>query len=551
MGCDWYKDRVFYQIWPRSFKDGSGDGVGDLYGVLEKLDYLKSLGIGGIWFSPLYPSPNADFGYDVSDYCDISPEYGGLDVFRKVLKRAHELDIKVILDLVIAHTSDEHEWFKKSRDKDSPFRDFYFWRRGKAGGKAPNNWSSFFSKGAWSFDPASGEHYLHLHHSKQVDLNMDNPRVREEIKKVMRFWLDMGVNGFREDVITYISKPEDLPDDLFFRAVKGLRFYDCGPKVHEYLQEFRTDVLDHYDCFTVGEAPMISPKKALSFVSGPHPDLDMVFGFKHMEADCFLKEYLPLPFSLRKLKRAFGSWQKALNGRAWNALYLENHDHPRVVSRYGSKRYRKESAKALAACYMLQQGTPFVFQGQELGMGNMPLDDISKYEDCLAKSAYEKGIRFLPKKLVLRIIQRASRDNARTPVQWTGGRNAGFSEAEPWFFVNPDHTEFNAEDEDMDPDSVLNFYRALIRLRTSSDIARDGDYKDLAPLHPRLYMYERRLGERSLLVICSFSDRPLKFRLPRGSRGRAAKLVLGNYGGEEPEMTSALRPREVRIYELG
>ncbi|MBQ4235085.1 MAG: glucohydrolase, partial [Firmicutes bacterium] len=350
MGCDWYKDRVFYQIWPRSFKDGSGDGVGDLYGVLEKLDYLKSLGIGGIWFSPLYPSPNADFGYDVSDYCDISPEYGGLDVFRKVLKRAHELDIKVILDLVIAHTSDEHEWFRKSRDKDSPFRDFYFWRRGKDEGKAPNNWSSFFSKGAWSFDPASGEHYLHLHHSKQVDLNMDNPRVREEIKKVMRFWLDMGVDGFREDVITYISKPEDLPDDLFFRAVKGLRFYDCGPKVHEYLQEFRTDVLDHYDCFTVGEAPMISPKKALSFVSGPHPDLDMVFGFKHMEADCFLKEYLPLPFSLRKLKRAFGSWQKALNGRAWNALYLENHDHPRVVSRYGSKRYRKESAKALAAC---------------------------------------------------------------------------------------------------------------------------------------------------------------------------------------------------------
>ncbi|MBR5741350.1 MAG: glucohydrolase, partial [Firmicutes bacterium] len=280
MNGEWYKDRVFYQIWPRSFKDGNGDGIGDLYGVYEKLEYLKDLGIGGIWFSPFYPSPNADYGYDISDYYSIAPEYGDLDIFRKVLDKAHALDIKVILDLVINHTSDEHEWFKQSRDKDSPFRDYYFWRKGKKEGKAPNNWSSFFSKGAWTFDPATKEHYLHLHHSKQVDLNMDNPAVREEVKKIMRFWLDFGVDGFREDVITYISKPAALPDDLFFQAVKGLRFYDCGPRIHEYLQEFRTDVLDKYDCMTVGEAPMISPKRALTFVAGDHPDLNMVFGFR-------------------------------------------------------------------------------------------------------------------------------------------------------------------------------------------------------------------------------------------------------------------------------
>jgi oligo-1,6-glucosidase len=532
MKTEWYKDRVFYQIWPRSFKDGNGDGIGDLYGVCEKLGYLKDLGIGGIWFSPFYPSPNADFGYDVSDYYDISPEYGDLEIFKKVLEKAHELDMKVILDLVICHTSDEHEWFRQSREKDSPYRDFYFWRKGKKEGKAPNNWSSFFSRGAWSFDPGSGEHYLHLHHSKQVDLNMDNPRVREEVKKIMRFWLDMGVDGFREDVITYISKHQDLPDDFFFQAVKGMRFYDCGPRIHEYLQEFRTGVLDRYDCFTVGEAPMISPKKALSFVSGPHPDLDMVFGFQHMEADCLYKEYLPLPFSLRKLKRAFTRWQKALNGRAWNALYLENHDHPRVVSRYGSEKYHDESAKMLAACFLLQQGTPFIFQGQELGMTNFALPDISMYEDCVAKKIYEGAARFLPKKAVLKIVQRATRDNSRSPFQWSGEKNAGFSEGEPWFYVNENYKSINAADEAEDPASVLNFYRALIHFRTGSEIVRDGDYRELMPGSRRLYVYERRLGERILLVVCSFSAKPCRFSFPKDLRGRKGRLLFCNY--EEP-----------------
>ncbi len=550
MDSEWYKDRVFYQIWPRSFKDGNGDGIGDLYGVYEKLGYLKELGIGGIWFSPFYPSPNADYGYDISDYYDVSPEYGDLDIFRKVLEKAHSLDIKVILDLVINHTSDEHEWFRKSREKESPFRDFYFWRKGKKPGKAPNNWSSFFTKGAWSFDPKTREHYLHLHHKKQVDLNMDNPAVREEVKKIMRFWLDMGADGFREDVITYISKPKTLPDDIFFKAVKGLRFYDCGPRIHEYLQEFRTDVLDHYDCLTVGEAPMISPQKALTFVSGEHPDLDMVFGFQHMEADCLYKEYLPLPFSLRKLKRAFTRWQKVFGGKAWNALYLENHDHPRVLSRYGSEKYHAESGKMLAVSYMLQRGTPFIFQGQELGMTNFALPDIAQYKDCVAQNVYSRATRILPKKLVMSVVQRATRDNCRSPVQWSGAANAGFSEAEPWFAVNKNYPAINAEDEDKDPGSVLNFYRELIRFRTHSDIVRRGDYRELRPLHPRLYVYERRWQGQILLVICSFSEKPCRFRFPRGLDPSKGELVLCNYKDAPAGRTVRTRPYETRVYKF-
>ena len=552
MNSDWYKDRVFYQIWPRSFKDGNGDGIGDLYGVYEKLDYLKELGIGGIWFSPFYPSPNADYGYDISDYYSISPEYGDLEIFKKVLDRAHSLDIKVILDLVINHTSDEHEWFRQSRDKDSPFRDFYFWRKGKKPGKAPNNWSSFFSKGAWTLDPKTMEHYLHLHHVKQVDLNMDNPAVREEVKKIMRFWLDMGVDGFREDVITYISKPKTLPDDVFFQAVKGLRFYDCGPRIHEYLQEFRTDVLDKYDCFTVGEAPMITPEKALTFVSGPHPDLNMVFGFRHMEADCLLKEYIPLPFNLRKLKRAFTHWQKALNGRAWNALYLENHDHPRVLSRYGSEKYHDESGKMLAVSYMLQKGTPFVFQGQELGMTNFALKDISQYKDCVAHNVYARASKILPEKLVMSVIRRATRDNCRSPLQWSGAANAGFSEAEPWFPVNKNYPSINAEDEDRDPDSVLNFYRKVIAFRTQSDIVRNGDYKELMPMHPHLYVYERRWQGQTLLVICSFTEKACRFRFPKGSDPSKAQPVLCNYKNapQADGRTLLTRPYEALVYKF-
>ena len=544
MGTQWYKDRVFYQIWPRSFCDGNGDGIGDLYGVYDKLDYLKSLGIGGIWFSPLYPSPNADYGYDISDYCAIHPDYGDLEIFKKVVDRAHALDIRIIMDLVVNHTSDEHEWFRKSRDKSSPYRDWYFWKKGKRPGKPPNNWDSFFENGAWSFDERSGEWYLHLFHRKQVDLNMDNAAVRAEVKRILRFWLDLGVDGFREDVITFISKPEGLPDDRLSIAVKGMRLFESGPHIHEYLQEFRTEVLDHYDCFVVGEAPMMTVKKARTYVAGAHPDLDMMFHFEHMAADCFFTEYMPLPFDLRKLKRAFSRWQYALD---WNALYLENHDHPRVISRYGSERYHDESGKMLAVSYLLQKGTPFVYQGQEIGMTNITLPRIEDYRDCQALKHYYNGVKRRSADKVLSLIQKATRDNARTPVQWSAAAHAGFSTAEPWFPVNPNYPAINAQAQEDDPDSLLNFYRALIAFRSGSRTVRFGDYRELCPAHPHLYVYTRTYEGETLLALCSFTDKPCRFRLPDAAC--AAELLFSNYPVGAPNAAVlTTRPYETRVY---
>lgn len=380
----WYKDAVFYQIWPRSFCDGNGDGIGDLWGVLEKLDYIASLGVTGIWFSPLYPSPNADFGYDIADYRSINPEYGDIDVFRRVLEGAHERGLKVIMDLVVNHTSSEHPWFRESRSsKSSPYHDYYIWR---AGGEhagvptPPNNWDSLFEGRAWEYEPALDEWYLHIFATGQPDLNMDNPRVRAEVEEILRFWLDLGVDGFREDVITFTGKAEGLPDDhLMVPGARGLRFYENGPRVHEFLVQFRDNVLAQYDCMTVGEAPLITPGKALLFIEeGPDQTLDLMFHFEHMGADCLFTDYVPLPFSLRRLKAAFGRWQRKLDGRAWNALYLENHDHPRIVSRYSGEAFREKSAMMLACSYLFQKGTPFVYQGQEIGMVNTRFTTIGE-----------------------------------------------------------------------------------------------------------------------------------------------------------------------------
>ena len=347
----WYREMSVYQIWPRSFCDGNGDGIGDLWGVLSKMDYIKSLGVDAIWFSPLYPSPNADFGYDISDYMDIHPDYGNLEVFKQVLHEAHSRDMRVFMDLVINHTSDEHHWFKESKKgKDNPYHDYYFWRPGKVSGgvrRPPNNWTSLFEGGAWEYCEELDEYYLHLFAKKQPDLNIDNPKVREEIKKILRFWLDMGVDGFREDVITFISKTPGLPNSYpKIPIANGLKYYSNRPKVHEYLKEFKRDVLDHYDCFTVGESPMTTPEIALRYISeGENKVLDEMIGISHMEADCFMTDVMQRPFNLIKMKKAFSQWQMKLQGKAWNALYIENHDHPRIISRYGSERYHKESGK--------------------------------------------------------------------------------------------------------------------------------------------------------------------------------------------------------------
>ena len=540
----WYKDMVFYQIWPRSFCDGNGDGMGDLLGVREKLDYIKSLGVDGIWFSPLYPSPGVDCGYDISDYMDIAPEFGGMDSFKAMLAAAHERGMRVIMDLVINHTSDEHEWFQKSRRRIEPYTDYYIWRPAGKNGALPNNWDSSFEGKAWQYDELRGEYYLHLYAVKQPDLNMDNPLVREEVKKILRFWLDMGVDGFREDVITLISKPEGLPSDHIFPIYKGMRLYNHGPHLHEYLAEFRRDVLSDYDCMTIAEAPLIWPRRALEYITEtPDSDFDMMIQFECMCGDCLFTDYLPTKFHLRKLKRAWSSWQNKLDGRAWNLLYLENHDHPRVISRYGSEKFRTESGKMLAAAYLFQKGTPFIYQGQEIGMTNWRPADPEMYEDVQTRWQYNNAALNKSPEQRLRRLWRSSRDSARTPMQWSAGKNAGFTTGTPWFYVNQNYKTVNVGTEESDPDSLLNFYRKAIALRKSLPVVRHGSYRELMRGSGKVYAYVRKYEDVRLLVICSFTDKPV--RLPKRILREPGKLILCNY----PESASrTLRPYETRVY---
>lgn len=549
----WYKEMAVYQIWPRSFCDGNGDGIGDLWGVLSKLDYIASLNVDGIWFSPLYPSPNSDYGYDISDYRNIHPDYGNLDVFKQVLDGAHERGLRVFMDLVVNHTSDEHPWFIESKKgKDNPYHDYYYWRKGKGKKSPPNNWDSLFEGRAWEYDEELDEWYLHIFSKKQPDLNMANPKVREEVKDIMRFWLDMGVDGFREDVITYISKAEGLPGaKVKLPAATGMQYYTNLPKVHDYLAEFKRDVLDFYDCFTVGEGPRMEPSVALGYVKeGPDKVLDMMINFSHMEADCFITDFLQRPFNLKKLKKAFTRWQLDMYGKGWNALYLENHDHPRVISRYGSEKYRVESGKMLAASYIFQRGTPFVYQGQEIGMINTPLDSLDDYKDIMthnnARIARSLG---LPKKTVLKLAQKASRDNARTCMQWSDGKNGGFSEVEPWFVVNPNYPQVNVESQLDDPGSLLNFYRDALQFRRDNPIVIYGDYAEHYSKSSQLYVYERNYEGKKLLVICSFTEKPVRFDAPDGIELKEQAQVFGNYDANFVIANGfTTRPYEMRVY---
>ena len=542
----WYKDMVFYQVWPRSFKDGDGDGMGDLYGVYEKLDYIKELGCDGIWFSPIYPSPGADGGYDIADYMDIAPEFGGMDAFKKVLDGAHARGMKIVMDLVVNHTSDEHEWFQKSRQRIEPYTDYYFWRPDPGNGKMPNNWDSFFEGKAWTWDEVRQEYYLHLFAVKQPDLNMDNPLVREEVKKILRFWLDMGVDGFREDVITYISKKEGLPDDHIMPASKGMTHYNHGPHIHEYLTEFKEEVLDHYDCFTIAEAPLVSPRKALDYIDEENGQIDMMIQFQCVAADCFLTDYYPTKFNLRKMKKAFTSWQTGLKGRAWNSLYIENHDHPRILSRYGSEIFWKESGKMLAAMYLFQQGTPFIYQGQEIGMVNFRPDSIEDYRDVQTIWNYNNKALNKTEEQRLKRQWRSARDSARTPVQWSAEQNAGFTTAEtPWMKVNPNYTWLNAAQQEEDPDSILNFYRKAVKLRKRLDCVRHGTYQEHFPLSDKLYMYSMSTEKQKILVVCSFSEKQQKFSAPKGFALEDAKLILCNYA--QPQK-GILHPYECKVY---
>ena len=537
---------VFYQIWPRSFKDGNGDGMGDLYGVYEKLDYIKSLGCDGIWFSPLYPSPGVDCGYDISDYLDIAEEFGGMEAFKKVLDGAHERGMKVIMDLVVNHTSDQHEWFQKSRQRIDPYTDYYIWRPAKPNGKLPNNWDSLFEGKAWAWDEVRKEYYMHLFAIQQADLNMDNPLVREEVKKILRFWLDMGVDGFREDVITFISKPEGLPNDNLMPASKGIFMFNHGPHLHEYLEEFNRDVFSKYDCMTLAESPLVTPKKALEYIDENNdPVLNMFIQFSTQEADCFMTDYYHTPFNLRKLKRCYTKWQKELDGKGWNMLYIENHDHPRMVSRYGSEKFQKESAKMLAVSYLFQKGTPFIYQGQEIGMTNWYSSDPEMYEDVQTRWQYfNVATNKSPEKRLKRLWD-GSRDSARTPVQWSAEENAGFTTGKPWFYVNENYKEINVADQEKDEKSVLNFYRDAIKLRKELSSVRHGNYEEYGKLSSSFYTYSREDDKEKLLVVCSFTEKAKKWSVPAGFDLASAELLLANYDSHDG---TTLKPYECRVY---
>lgn len=551
----WYKDMIVYQIWPRSFCDGNGDGIGDLWGVLSKLDYIKELGADAIWFSPLYPSPNADYGYDISDYMNIHPDYGNLEIFKKVLDEAHSRGMRVFMDLVVNHTSDEHKWFREAKkSRDNPYHDYYIWREGKRsrfGRRPPNNWTSMFEGGAWEYVSNVDEYYLHLFAKKQPDLNMENPKVREEVKKILRFWLDMGVDGFREDVITFIAKAPGLPDSYpKLPMANGMKHFSNQPKVVDYLKEFKRDVLDYYDCFTVGESALTDAAASLRYIAdGPNKVLDEMITFSHMEADCFMTDTIHTPFNLVKLKRALSDWQLTLEGKAWNCLYLENHDHPRIISRYGSEHYRTESGKMLAAMYMLLCGTPFIYQGQEIGMVNNPLPKLDMYKDVSSYNAARILSRFLPKKKVLEAVQVSSRDNARTPMQWSSAPNAGFTSGTPWFYVNPNYRDINVRVQEDDPDSLLNFYKELIAFRRANPVVLRGQYREHMAEDKHFYVYERIYNHERLLVICYFGAEQLRFEAPAGFDLEKGQLVLSNY--RENFVISngfTTRPYELRVY---
>ena len=550
----WYKEMVVYQIWPRSFKDSNGDGIGDLEGIYEKLDYVKSIGIDAIWFSPLFKSANADYGYDISDYMDINPEYGDMETFKKVLKGCHDRDMKVFMDLVVNHTSTEHHWFKEAcKSVDNPYHDYYIWRKGKGknGKKPPNNWLSTFEGGAWEYVPEVDEYYLHVFTKGQPDLNMDNPKVREEVKNVMKFWLDMGVDGFREDVITYISKKEGLPNAIPIPVAAGMEHYNCGPHLYEYLKEFHDDVLSKYDCFTVGEGPLITPEKVLRFVKEDETQvLKTMFSFDHLEADCFMTDWIKTPFNLKKMKKCYQKWYDAMNGKAWHTLYLENHDHPRIIDRYGSLKYRVESGKMLATMCYLQKGTPFIYQGQEIGMTNIELKSIDEFKDMMTfnneKTFAKLGIKG---EKFLKMANAGSRENSRTPVQWDDSEYAGFSTAEPWFNLNENYKEINVAQAEADENSLLNYYRKLLKFRKEHEVAIYGDFKQYYENSDKLFVYERNLDGEKILVICSFSEKSVNFEAPAGIDLSKGELVLANYKLTPLTNNSFVtRPYECRVY---
>ena len=550
----WYKDAVIYQIYPRSFCDSNGDGIGDIRGIISKLDYLKELGVTCVWLSPCYKSPNDDNGYDISDYRDIMDEFGTLEDWQEMVGGMHARGIKLVMDLVVNHTSDEHEWFKQSRSsKDNPYRDYYIWRkgRGKDGKKPPNNWSSRFSGSAWEYDETTGEYYLHLFSKKQPDLNWDNPKVRQEVADICNYWFEKGVDGFRCDVIIYISKEEGLPNGKFNPMLCGDEHFVIGPHYHEYIHELYEKSWSRYDCMTVGEGQGIKRKDAESMVAEDREELDCIFTFEHQECDAVLTA-VPRPFKLSRLKKILNNWQQ-LPDNCWNSLFLENHDYSRSMPRFGKVEYRKQVAKMLAVVMQCQKGTPYVYQGEEIGMSNIEGLDRDDYKDIVSINVYDLAKKIFPPliPIVRWALRKRARDNARTPMQWSAAENAGFSTGKPWMMVNPNYTEVNVEQQQGDPDSILNFYKKIIAYRKGNDVIRYGTFEEYYPKSNKIFCYERNYNGKRLFIVASFSDKSVSFKLPKGYSFKNSKLVLNNYDDAPVALSSyVLRPYEAVAYEV-
>ena len=543
----WWKEAVIYQIYPRSFMDSNGDGIGDLQGIISRLDYLKYLGIDVIWLSPVYKSPNDDNGYDISDYQDIMDEFGTMEDFDELLAAAHARGIKIVMDLVVNHTSDEHQWFVESqKSKDNAYRDYYIWREGKDAQTPPNNWGSCFGGSAWQYDEKTGMYYLHLFSKKQPDLNWDNPKVRGEVFDMMTWWCDKGIDGFRMDVISMISKTKEMPD-----GKNGDFGPYCihGPNVHHYLREMNEKVLSKYDIMTVGETAGVTTTLAQQYAGEDAHELDMVFQFEHVDGDGKYGKWTDEKIPLVTLKETLSRWQTELYGKAWNSLFWDNHDQPRAVSRFGDDRpmYREVSAKMLATCLHMLQGTPYIYQGEELGMTNYPFQRPSDFRDIESVNAYREWCSEgrLSHEVFWPCITFKSRDNARTPVQWDDSPHAGFTTGTPWIAVNPNYTEINAKAETADPDSVFHYYKKLIALRKAYPVVVYGKYEMMMEDSEELYVYTRAFEKESLLVVCSFCDHDTNFTLPAEFAGASCLIcnVENEYGN--PKMT--LKPYEAFV----
>lgn len=544
----WWTNAVVYQVYPRSFADSNGDGVGDLRGLRSKLDYLAELGIDVIWLSPVYPSPQHDNGYDIRDYQDIDPVFGTLDEFDALVADARDRGIRIVMDLVVNHTSDEHPWFVESRSSiDNPKRDWYWWRSPTENGTPPNSWRSAFSGPAWTLDEATGQYYLHLFARQQPDLNWEKPEVREAIYAMMRWWLDRGVAGFRMDVINLIAKRLELIDG---DASDVTDSFSMGPQIHDFLQEMHREVFDQREgtFLTVGEMPGVSVPDAVLFTDPERRELDMVFQFEHVSIDQGASKFDLVPFDLRALKVSLGRWQTGLGERGWNSLYLNNHDQPRLVSRFGNDReYRYESATLWGLVLHLHRGTPYVYQGEEIGMTNVRFETIDDYRDIESLNHYREAVEEyeLDPGTVLAGVHAKGRDNARTPMQWDASRHAGFTEGNPWLMINPNFTDINVSADRSSERSVFRFYQQLIAMRHESSVIALGEFAMLVPDDPQLYAFTRTWEGETLLVVANVADTAYTDALPVDVSG--AELVLGNY----PDADAAeLRPWEARLYRL-